>query len=152
MTAEEAIREYPDWLKQKKILELQITNFENISESDIIDSMTFSQPNDERVQSNTISNKTAKIALVYRERLRIGLEEDEKRLKSLISQHIRLCSKIKYLESCISTLSGELSEIMSDLIINGLCWEEVGNKYNLSRSALARRRKKALKELNVIYK
>ncbi|MBR1444612.1 MAG: hypothetical protein IJ583_13895 [Firmicutes bacterium] len=47
MTAEEAMKEYPKWLNRKKLLEMQIKNLQSILEIDVIDTMTFSQPNEE---------------------------------------------------------------------------------------------------------
>lgn len=61
---EKLIRDYPKLKRQQKCLYYQLADFHGISEQETIDTMYFSQPEGERVQTSGTSNKTANIALI----------------------------------------------------------------------------------------
>ena len=63
---EKLIRDYPKLKRQQKCLYYQLADFHGISEQETIDTMYFSQPEGERVQTSGTSNKTANIALNFR--------------------------------------------------------------------------------------
>ena len=66
---EKMIREYPQMKMELDCLEDQIRNFRGISETDMIDSMCFSQPGGERVSTSNIPDKTMKIGTTFRQRM-----------------------------------------------------------------------------------
>ena len=66
---ETLIRDYPKNKMELKCLEHQIRNFRGITEEEMIDAMYFTQPEGERVQTSGVSDKTARIAMSYRERM-----------------------------------------------------------------------------------
>lgn len=61
---EQLIRDYPKMKTEQRCLFHQISDFRGITEQEMIDTMYFSQPEGERVQTSGIANKTASIALL----------------------------------------------------------------------------------------
>ena len=68
MRAETMMKEYKTMKKELTILQFQLGQFKGVSEEDMILSMQLSHPDgDERVQTSTLSDKTAKVAMNYRQ-------------------------------------------------------------------------------------
>lgn len=65
---EHLMRTYPDKRLELKVMEMQLRHFAGITEDEVIHSMYFTQPEGERVQTSRMSDKTANIALNYRDR------------------------------------------------------------------------------------
>lgn len=145
---EKMMREYQQVIMEKSCLENQIKNFRGISEEDIIDSMHFSQAEGDRVQTSGISDKTAKIALSYRKEMLVVNDEWQ---KHLMKKHSMLREDLIFFESAVFSLSGFLPDLISDMVIKGLTWDDLSIKYHISRSMLAKYRKKAIKELENLY-
>ena len=122
MNAREAINNYKKWLVRKNILDMQLRNFVGITEKDCIERMTFSQPQEERVQTSGITNKTAKIALNYKNEM---AKENEELLKYLIDEYKTICDEMRFLEYGISVLSGYMPDLIGDMVIKGMKWEEL---------------------------
>lgn len=67
MRAEMMFKEYKNMKRELSVLEFQLRRFEGVNEEEILEAMCFSHPvGDERIQTSTISDKTAKIALNYK--------------------------------------------------------------------------------------
>lgn len=145
---ENIIKEYHRMKKERNCLEHQIRNFKGISEEEMIDSMNFHFPEGERVQTSNISNKPASIALNYRERMeRINQEWYE----HLEKQYLMLDEEIRFFEAALSSLSGYLPEFMTDMVINGCTWDYLCEHYHISRTMVAKNRRKAIRELEELY-
>lgn len=145
---EALIRDYPKNKMELKCLEHQIRNFRGISEDEMIDSMYFTQPEGERVQTSGVSDKTAKIAMSYRERMDAINEEWYQHLEK---QYFSLAEEISFFESAVKALPGEMGEIMQDIVFSQASWEEVADKHYVSRRTIGRYRQKAIDELVVLY-
>ena len=145
---EKIIKEYHRMKKERNCLEHQIRNFKGISEKEMIDSMNFHSPEGERVQTSNISNKPASIALNYHERMeRINQEWYE----HLEKQYLMLDEEIRFFEAALSSLSGYLPEFMTDMVINGCTWDYLCEHYHISRTMVAKNRRKAIRELEELY-
>lgn len=145
---ETLIRDYPKNKMELKCLENQLRNFRGISETEMIDSMQFSHPEGERVQTSGVSDKTARIAVNYRERMeRINREWYE----HLEQQYFSLSEEITFLESAVKSLPGKMGEIMQDLIFNQTSWDDLAEKHYMSRRSVGRYRQKAIEELEALY-
>lgn len=145
---ETLIRDYPKNKMELKCLENQLRNFRGISETEMIDSMQFSHPEGERVQTSGVSDKTARIAVNYRERMeRINREWYE----HLEQQYFSLSEEITFLESAVKSLPGKMGEIMQDLIFNQTSWDDLAEKHYMSRRSVGRYRQKAIEELETLY-
>ena len=145
---EALIRDYQKNKMELKCLEHQIRNFRGISEHEMIDTLYFTQPEGERVQTSGVSDKTAKIAMSYRERMDAMNEEWYQHLEK---QYYALAEEISFFESAVKALPGKMGEIMQDIVFSQASWEELADKYYVSRSTVWRCRQKAIDELVVLY-
>lgn len=145
---EKIMKEYPQMVMERTCLENQLRNFTGISETEMIDSMYFNQPEGERVQTSGVSEKTANIAISYRKKMeRINKEWRE----HLEKKYAIISEEILFFESAIASLSGNLSEVITDMVICGLTWDDLSFKYHISRTMVAKYRKKAIRELETLY-
>lgn len=148
MNAEYAFSNYKNWAVRKSVLDIQLRNFIGITESEYIESLTFLQPQEERVQTSGVSDKTSKIALCYKDNLK---KENADLLNYLKEEYSSICKEMKFLEYGISTLSGYMPSLINDMVIKGMKWYELMAKYHISHSMVAKYRRKAIKELDVLY-
>ena len=145
---EALIRDYQKNKMELKCLEHQIRNFRGISENEMIDTMYFTQPEGERVQTIGVSDKTAKIAMSYRERMDAMNEEWYQHLEK---QYFALAEEISFFESAVKALPGKMGEIMQDMIFSQASWDELADKHFVGRTTIWRYRQKAIDELVVLY-
>ena len=145
---EALIRDYQKNKMELKCLEHQIRNFRGISENEMIDTMYFTQPEGERVQTSGVSDKTAKIAMSYRERMDAMNEEWYQHLEK---QYFALAEEISFFESAVNALPGKMGEIMQDMIFSQASWDELADKHFVGRTTIWRYRQKAIDELVVLY-
>lgn len=145
---EKLMRDYPQMKTEVKCLENQIRDFHGISETEMIESMLYTQPEGDRVQTSGVSDKTACIAISYKERMeRINSEWYE----YLEKRYALLSEELRFFESAIKALSGKLPEIMSDLLFNKMTWDDVAEKHYVSRTMVGKYRKRAVIELDTLY-
>ena len=102
----------------------------------------------ERVQTSNISNKPASIALNYHERME---QINQEWYEHLEKQYLMLDEEIRFFEAALSSLSGYLPEFMTDMEINGCTWDYLCQHYHISRTMVAKNRRKALRELEELY-
>lgn len=146
--AERIMREYPQMAMERNCLENQIRNFQGITETEMIDAMHFSKPDGERVQNSKISDKTGCVAITYKDKLdRINAQWQA----HLVKKHTILADEMAFFESAVCSLSGNLPGVISDMVIKGLTWDELASKYHISRTMVAKSRKKAIHELENLY-
>ena len=145
---EALIRDYQKNKMELKCLEHQIRNFRGISENEMIDTMYFTQPEGERVQTSGVSDKTAKIAMSYRERMDAINEEWYQHLEK---QYFALAEEISFFESAVKALPGKMGEIMQDMIFSQASWDELADKHFVGRTTIWRYRQKAIDDLVVLY-
>lgn len=146
MRAEEMIKKYDDLKKELNILEIQMSSFEGISEKDIIEMMTFSQPKEERVITSVKSDKTSKIAESYARRVN---KENEEMYNFLLKRHSQIKKEIEFFENAVSRT--KYKGVAEALFIQGLTWPEVGSLFNISHATIGRYRREIIKELEKIY-
>lgn len=114
---ERMMRDYTQMKTEAKCLENQIRDFRGISETEMIESMLYSHPEGERVQTSNISDKTARIATSYRERME---HINREWYDYLEKKYLLLSEDIRFFESAIRSLSGNLPYVITDMIINRL--------------------------------
>lgn len=142
------MQEYQQMVMKRTCLENQIKNFRGITEEEMIDSLQFSQPDGERVQTSGVSDKTARIAVSYRNKMNIINKEWQEHLEK---KHAVIVEELIFFESAVLSLSGILPEFISDMVMKGVSWDELANKYHISRTMVAKNRKKAIRELECLY-
>lgn len=145
---EKIMREYRQMVMECSCLENQIRNFQGITENEMIDFMYFSKPNEERVQTSTVSDKTAHIAVSYKEKMDIINKEWQ---EQLLKKHSMLAEELIFFESAVHSLSDILPEFIYDMVIQGVTWDCLCDKYHFSRTMVAKTRKRAINELERLY-
>lgn len=149
MRAEQMMNEYKSMKKELTILEFQLSQFQGVSEEDVILSMQLSHPDgDERVQTSTLSDKTAKAAMNYRQ---VMERENDAWFDFLINRYQKMKEEVGFFESSIKKLSGVLPSIVMDLLDDDVTWDEMMSRYNISRTTISKYKKKAILELNERY-
>jgi hypothetical protein len=146
MKAEEMIQKYDEMKKELKILQFQLSRFEGLSESDVIETMTYTHPEGDRVITSGTSDKTFKVAANYKKVLE---RENNEWYDYLLKRQCFIIEELEFFEGSITTL--QHAEIMYDMLINKISWVEIESKFNLSHATLGRYRKDAMKELNFLY-
>lgn len=145
---EKLMRDYPQLVMERTCLENQLVNFKGVTETELIDSMLYSRPQGDRVQKTGISDKTAYIAITYRDKMdRINSD-----WKNYLARKLAVISdEIEFFEAALKSLSGNLPEIMTDMIIARMTWDAMAEKYYVSRAMIGKYRKKAIVELDVLF-
>lgn len=145
---EELLKSYPAMLQKRSCLVYQLAHFKGISAEEVIESMYTSRQDGERVQTSSLSDKTAQIAMVYRERQdRLNREWYE-----YLEQQLRLTNdELAFLEAAIRSLPGTQAEIMWDMVVEQMKWDAIEQKYRISHTTLYRQRQRAISELEKLY-
>lgn len=150
MTAEIMMKEYDAMKKELSVLEFQISHFTGVEENDVILSMLYGHHDDtERVQTGTVSDKTASIAINYR---KVMDKENDEWFDFLWERYRYVKEEVDFFEAGIRCLPQELSGIMQDIISGDLSWDELSDKYHISRASVGNYRKNAIKQLNEAYR
>ncbi len=145
---EAILKSYPEMVQKRNCLAYQIAHFMGLSAEEVIESMYTPRQDGERVQTSTISDKTAQIAMVYQERReRLNREWYE----YLEAQLKALNDELLFFEAALDSLSGRLPCIMRDMVIDHLTWNELAQKYYVSQRMIGKYRKKAIAELESLY-
>lgn len=145
---ERIINEYPQMVREREHLKKQMEAQEFLSADELISAMSFSHPDGERVQSSDLSDKTARIALGYREKLE---RINEELIVPMQKRYAVLDNEISFLEDAICNLPEDLVYVMQALVIEGLTWEEVSQEMFISVTKLQKLRKAAIDNLTRAY-
>lgn len=145
---EKLISEYPQMVSQKKCLAYQVAHFRGLSPEDVIDSMYTTHHDGERVQTSGTSDKTAQIALNYESRMvRLNREWYE----HLEKQLVELTDELNFFEGALRALPANVSQVMWDLVVEGMTWDTVADVHHMSRANVGKLRKRAILELDKLY-
>ena len=145
---EKLISDYPKMLSTRAFLKKQIESYVPVTVEDIIDTLTFTQPGGERVQTSNLSDKTCTVALLYRDRVN---QMNEEVIGEWVKEYDRLDEEIGFLEHCIRKLPGDLSDVMSTLVLDGSTWDEAEGYLYMSRKTIWSRRQEAIRLLTLEY-
>lgn len=143
MFCEYSIRE-----KELQVLKFRITNFKGVDADEVIETMCFSNPQEERVQTSGPSDKTASAAINYR---KVADRLENELFDGLLDQYRKKKEEMEFFHFGVDSLSGGLPDVIRDMVIEGMEWQELSEKYGVSHSMIGKYRKKALEELEVIY-
>jgi hypothetical protein len=147
--AEKMMKDYKSLKMELQVTEMQLGRFQGISEEDVISMMTFSHPdNDERVQTSSLSDKTAKIALNYK---KVIERENDEWYDFLWNRYRKLTEEISFFEDSVHNLKSVPPQFVMDMVGGADTWDDLAAKYNISRRSVGNYRKMAVKELDVMY-
>lgn len=148
MTAETMMREYKTMKRELSVTEFQLRQFQGVSEQDMIESMLYSHPEGERVQTSTLSDKTANIAI----NLRTAIErENDGWYDFLFNRYRFLKEELDFFENAVSRLDERHRNIITDLLDEEMTWDILMERYHVSHTMIGKYRKAALKELEKEY-
>lgn len=145
---EKLIADYPKMLSTRSFLKKQIESYVPVTAQDVIDSMTFSRPTGDRVQTSNISDKTCSVALHFRDRVN---RMNEEVIGEWVKEYDRLDAEIGFLERCIRKLPRDLYDVMSMLVLDGATWDEAETCLYMSRKTIAMHRKEAISLITLEY-
>lgn len=148
MDVEKLFKEYRNWKRDMGLLEFELSRFEGVPYDDVIESLCLSQPQEERVQSGSTSDKTGKTAIIYRQ---VKERLDDEWFDYLIERYKNAKENVDFFEYAIRQLSGRLPEIMRDMVVEEMPWRELERKYHVSHAMIGKYRKKAVVELSSLY-
>lgn len=148
MDVERIFKEYREWKRNLALLEFELGRFQGIPYEDVIESLCFSNPQGERVQTSGTSDKTGMTAMVYKQ---VKERLDDEWFDFLMGRYKQMKEEMDFLEYAIRQLSGRLPEIIWDMIIEQASWQELMINYNVSHAMVGKYRKKAVEELKRIY-
>lgn len=147
---EQMAASYQDMVRRRRFANEQIERLKDSDAylNDVIDMMTFSHPDGDRVQTSGYSDKTAKIAMNYHQIAeRMGDEE----FLYWKEQYKELDEKIRFFEEAVKMLPAGEREVMSALVLDGLTWDQAESDLFLNRRTLSERRTAAMNDLSRIY-
>ena len=145
---ERVLKEYSHMVLERNSLIQQLAHFKGLTADEVIGSMYTPHEDGDRVQTSNISDKTAQIALSYRERMeRINREWYE----HLTEKLARVDEEIKFFESSLDALPEQLSRLMKDMIVDGITWDTLEVTHHIGRTTIHRYRRKAIAILDSIY-
>lgn len=145
---ETLIRDYPQMVVEKRCLADQLAHFRGLSATEVIESMYTPRMDGERVQTSGASDKTAQIAMNYRERMeRINREWFE----SLEQQLRCLNDELSFFEATLRSLPDGMAEVMNDLVTTQLTWEAIAAKHHMSRANVGKIRKRCIAIMDTLY-
>lgn len=148
MNVEKLFKDYDKWKKDMKFLEFELSRFQGVPYDDVIESLCFSNPQEDRVQNSSISDKTGKTALIYRQ---VKERMDDEWFEFLLERYQSLKEQTDFFEYAVEQLSGRLPEVIRDMVMEKMSWQELMIKYRVSHAMIGKYRKKALEELQMIY-
>lgn len=148
MNMDKLFKEYGNWKRDLGILEFELSRFQGVPYDDAIESLCFSNPQGDRVQTSGVSDKTGKAAIIYRQ---VKNRMDDDWFDYLMERHKSIKEEKEFFEYALRQLSGKLPEMIWDMVAEQMSWQELMVKYNVSHAMIGKYRKKAVDELQVIY-
>jgi len=129
-------------------LRFELQYFKDITPDETLEMLTFSKSVGETVQNSMVSDKTAKIALVYRE---INKRQNW-RAKSEIAVAIRQCEHaLDKLDNCIACLPEKFARVVKGIYIDEKTWPQICSEQFIAQRTVSNYRKKAIEEIASIF-
>ena len=145
---ETMFREYRNKERDITLLRQRLMDMTCISDEEVIETMVFSSPEGEYVQSSGISDKTATIAMHFR-------DQQERLNKDMVGPITRkICSlvdELRLFDYAVALLPKRQAEIVRHLVKNGDDWETTMQELEISRRTLQRERQNAIDGLEHMY-
>ena len=149
MDVEKMFKEYRNWKRDMGIMEFDLSRFEGMPYDDVIRGLCLSRPQGERVQESGTSDRTGKAAVIYRQ---VKEKMDDEWFEHLVKKYEATKEEKEFFEYAIRQLSGRLPEVIWDMVVNEMTWRELTEKYNVSETMIAKYRKKAIAEMEALYR
>lgn len=143
------LREYPSLNKKIALLKFELEHPKAISDTEILESMTFSKDNSQSAPTvGHISDKTCRIALTYKEE---AAKQNQLQLTEIASELESIERKKDRLEHCITQLPEDQAAIIRGIYFEGKEQKRVSNDLHISDTTIKRGRDRALESLTDMY-
>lgn len=147
--AERLFSNYQVMQKEVRLLRSQLEHFVGITEAEMIDSMVFGGQLDmPRVTKTKRHDGAETIALSFREKT-VAANRDL--YQFLSERYLHLVQELAFFEMAVKQLPEELAQFVVALVVEEKSWEDVAELCHISRSSISYWKKKAIKELTMIY-
>jgi len=145
---EKLLKDYPRMIQERNCVAREIASFRGVTAEEVIESMYTVHTDGERVRTGGAADTTANIALNYKDKM----DRFNKEWFEYLEVNLRLVNdEIIFFETALSSLSGKLSAIMRDLVVEQMTWDELAVKHFISRRMIGYYRRKAIGELDRLY-
>jgi len=148
MLLHDFVREMLENYREKKsslnLLKLELERFHGITQDEMIESLNLLKGDGDLVQTSEVSDKTAKIAISYRE---IAGKLNDAATNEILKDAATLEYDINFLENVVECLSPRNCEIIKDIYFNQLPASDVAHKHNMSERWLSEVRKRSIKKI-----
>jgi len=145
---EHLLKDYHEIKRSLDRLNFEIETFRGLGYAEVITALTFTNPEGELVQTSGVSDKTSRIALIYRESTdKLNFDH----VKALVMKYNTQKREMDMLDYCITLLEPRMSGIITDMFIMGLSWKELRSKHCVSHTMIGNYRKKGILELERLY-
>lgn len=142
------LRNYKEIVATINMLKLELQNFEGMTSEEAIETLAFRKTVGESVKSSGISDKTGRMALVYREYAKRVNHESKAEVTNSLAP---LESEIKMLETAVEGLSYQECDIIKELYFKNKSISQVAGEHSTSERSIRYARDAAINRLNSIY-
>lgn len=142
------LTDYNSIKQEMDSLQFELKNLEISSDTEMIEAMTFSPPQGERVATGKISDKTSGIALTYAERF---LEIREQAAHEVNARLWWLTATINRLDYYMDRLPAHQAAVLRNYYFDGYSWREIESLTGVSYKTLAHHKNSAIKALVQSY-
>lgn len=134
--------------QQIELLQCELSSISLISENEMIEALTFSKGDGVTTSKGHVSDKTANIAMQYRDMIN---EMNEETIAAVINQLRPLKLQKDRLDRCIGLLSPIHNSIISGLYIQSRTVKDLASEIHVSERTILRYRDNAVNELVSMY-
>jgi len=145
---EDLLKNYHQIKHEIALLKFDMQNFKGVNYDEMIELLNFAKPEIEGRHGSGISDKTGRIALVYRD---IADTTKRKAVEEICNEIIDKQAEIDRLDYCISCLDEKLANIINAIYIKKMTWAQIMNKLYISQRSIGRYRKNAIDSLAALY-
>jgi DNA-directed RNA polymerase specialized sigma24 family protein len=125
-------------------LRFELEHLNKIEPVEVIESMNFAAPSSEKVTSNSISDKTSQIALVYRESAeRMNNTSVREIGKMILANEYEL----RRLDYCVERLETKIKTVVKAIYIEQVRWSEICSRLFVTEKTVNKYRKKGIDEV-----
>nr|WP_269144118.1 hypothetical protein [Clostridium guangxiense] len=142
------MKNYREILKDIDQLKFEYEAFKDIESDEVIESLSFSSSNNERVTTSNISDKTCKIALVYNEVTKRMNKESRQEIYKMMKATEFEITRLNY---CIDRLEPQIKEVVKEIFMNKLSWSEACTKCSISEKTLSKYKNKGIDEITSMF-
>lgn len=142
-------KHYQEAQRDLKIAQQLLENYKPISEDAFLYSLAMEQSTEEKVKTSKTNHRTENIALSFHDKF---VAEEREYQHSLFEKYCNLKAELDFFNLAVLSIDDTMRDIIVDLVLEGLTWDELLPKHNVSRMTVSRYRQKALKQVKDYYR